>query len=264
MSFFNKSFKATLTASINAVNSLPFELTDKMYNVVNPTPFDDDSIAKGCNTRATLIATGVQNVFGESYGKTVDVYYTRLDLSLLFKGVDVEWLTSSTDTTDFAGWVSNVFGIPLSPSDIKQEVISPTANNSYIEITAAEDSPWVVGSCHVYYTRGKPDLGDIIEPGWDSGAYDQLPRVDSNFTLTYNYDYTGSGSLLRQGVAASTPLLRQSLWNALMGGRANQWTSGITGVLYTGEVNVKAAGGRSGFGNLLIVPRLNIWAHFND
>lgn len=264
MSFYSKGFKATLTSAINAVNSLPFELTDKMYNVTNPRAISGVTGAEKSNTQATLVATGIQNSFGESYGKYVDVFYNRLDLSLLFKGVDVVWLTSSNNTKDFAAWVSNEFGIPMEASDIKAASIPTSSNNSYIEIEAEEDSPWITGKCHVYFTRGKPDLGDIIEAGWDSGAYTELPKVDSNYTLTYNYDYTGSGSLLRQGVTASTPLLRQNLWNALMGGRANQWASGITGVLYTGEANVKTAGGRAGFSNLLIVPKLNIWAHFND
>ena len=260
MSFYSKGFKATLASAINAVNSLPFELTEPMFNIINPVTLEGGTH----NTQALIVGTGVQNTDGESYGGNADVIYNRLNLGTLFKGIEVVWLTSSENTRDFAAWLSSEMGIPIVATDIRNATIPALANNSYIEIEADPESPWVVGKCMVFYTRGKPDFGELIEPGWDSGAYTELPKVDSNYTLTYNYDYTGSGSLLKQGVSASTPLIRQNLWNALMGGSPSQWESGITGILYTGEVNVKTAGGRPGFTNLLIVPKLNIWAHFND
>lgn len=260
MSFYSKGFKATLASAINAVNSLPFELTEPMFNIINPVAVETGAH----NTQALIVSTGVQNLDGECYGGNTEVIYTRLDLGTLFKGVELVWLTSSENTRDFAAWASSELGIPMVASDIRNSTIPALANNSYIEIDADPESPWLVGKCMVYYTRGKPDLGDIIEPGWNSGAYTELPKVDSNYTLTYNYDYTGSGSILRLGVTASSVEIRQKLWNVLMGGRPNQWNSSIAGVLYTGEVNVKTAGGRDGFTNLLIVPKLNIWAHFND
>ena len=268
MSFYSQGFKDIFTGAINAVNSLPFPLTNEMFNIVNPRVLTDTTVddidVSSANTVATLVATGLKNVLGESYGKQVDVFYSRLDLSLLFKGVDVIWLTAATSTSAFAAWLSSEYDIPMAASDIVEATIPTSANNSYIEIEAASDSAWFTGKMHVYYTKGKPDIGTLIEPGWNTGAYTPLPSVDTNYVQSYNHDYTGSGTLLRQGVAASSAAVRQSLWNALFGSRPIQWTSGITGVLYTGEASVVAAGGRAGFANLLVVPRLNAWAHFND
>lgn len=268
MSFYSQGFKDIFTGAINAVNSLPFPLTDGMFNVINPRALmnapDSDVDAGSANTVATLVATGLKNEFGESYGRQIDVYYSRLDLTLLFKGVDVVWLTTATSTAAFADWLAGEYNIPMSASDLVDVVIPGSSDKSYIEITAASDSPWFTGSLHVYYTKGVASLSNLSDPIWLTGASTPHPSVDTNYVQSYNHDYTGSGILLRQGVTANSDALRQSLWTALFGTRENEWVSGITGILYTGEANVRAAGGRAGFSNLLIVPRLNAWAHFND
>lgn len=268
MSFYSQGFKDIFTGAINAVNSLPFPLTEGMFNVINPRAIlsapDGGIDAGSANTVATLVATGLKNEFGESYGRQIDVYYSRLDLSLLFKGVDVVWVTTATSTAAFADWLAGEYDIPMSPSDIEDVEIPVSSDKSYIEIMAAGDSPWFTGSIHVYYTKGAASLSSLSDPSWLTGVSSPQPSVDTNYVQSYSHDYTGTGALLRQGVTANTETLRQNLWSALFGTRENQWVSGITGVLYTGEANVRAAGGRAGFNNLLIVPRLNAWAHFND
>lgn len=262
MSFYSASFKTLLTGAVNGVNTLPFPLTDDAYNITTPTPLAVPTAT--ANTQALLVATGLESTLGESYGGSVAVTYNRLDLGTLFKGIDITWLTTSTDTKDFATFVANELGIPMVANDLVSTVLSKTDNNSYVEIKAAGNSPWFVGSCLVYYTRGIPDIATLIPEDWVSNAYKDLPTVDTNYIQSYNTDYTGSGAILRASVNPTTASARTLAWQTLFGGRPIQWVSGYTGVLYTGSVAVQAAGGKVGFNNLLIVPRLNAWAHFND
>lgn len=261
MSFYSQGFKATLTGSINALNSLPIALTEAMFNLSTPVA---SSGSDDANTTATLQATGVMDSQGESYGGAVEISYIRLDLSLLFKGIDLQWITQSTNTAKFANWVAATYDIPLTEADILAEVIPASSNRSYITIKANPDSLWVIGECLVYYSRGAQDIHDLLGDDWDTQAFTPLVTVDANYQQSYSTDYTGSGPLLRKTIAPMDISTQRAVWHVLFGGRDVQFDSQCIGVLYTGTASVVAAGGKPGFENLIIIPRLNAWAHFNS
>lgn len=268
MGFYNRDFKGMLAGAINGVSSLPFPLTSEMFNVSNPRPLTVAAAGginvEGYNTIATLEATGLLTVTGESYGKQVDVYYNRLDLSVLFKGIDLTWTTSATETQAFGPWLAEVYGIPMEATDIKNVQLGAVSSGGFIEIEAAADSPWFVGSCHVYYTKAPTGAATAVQSLSVSASSAAMPSVDINYTQSYNTDYSGNGDLLRFGEHPSSAADRQRLWAIIFGNRANEWVAGITGILYSGTESVQAAGGRMGFENLLIIPRLNAWVHFNN
>jgi hypothetical protein len=267
MSFYDAGFDALFRSALNGVNNFPFDLTKSMYQIVDPRLMDRGSITpllEGTNTQATVRGTGVENINGESYSGSTPVYYTRLDLGILFKGVYLEWESQSTNTRDFAAWLSNNMGIPATPEDILEEVIPAGASNSYITIKADPESLWFTGDCKVFYTRGKADLGDLISPDWASGIHKTLPPQDANYVLTYNHDYTGGGEQYRAAAKTTTDQLRLKIWGMIMGSLPIQWNQSMKVNLLEGEANVVAAGGAKGFKSLFQIPALNIWVHFND
>lgn len=266
MSFYEAGFETLFRNALNGMNTFPFELTEQMYRLENPRP-----IAPGregyrlvTNTVCDVVGTGVANHIGESYVGKAEVLYTRLDLGLLFKGISLEWSTQNKNSQDFANWVANNLNIPMVPEDLKYEEFPVTANNSYVEIHAAPDSKWFIGSCMAYYTLGKPDISTLIPPNWESGIYKKLDPLDANYVLTYNHDYTGNGALLRQTAAKPSDANSGRIWSILMGNGEAGWNRNTRCVLIDGEANVVAAGGRKGFKALFQIPSLNIWAHFND
>lgn len=267
MSFYDAGFDALFRNALNGVNNFPFELTKSMYQIIDPQKHIAGSpkpLLPFTNTMALVRGTGVENINGESYSGVTPVYYTRLDLGILFKGIYLEWETRSAHTSDFAHWLANNMGIPATPEDILEETIPASTNNSFITIKANPDSLWFTGECMVYYTRGKAELGDLIPPDWESGIYPDLPPQDANYVLTYNYDYTGGGAQFRAAANATTEQLRQKVWGIIMGGIPTQWNQSMKTVLVEGEANVVAAGGAKGFKSLFQIPALNIWVHFND
>lgn len=270
MSFYGDDFKPLFTHAINGINLLPFPLTDAMYTIGVPGPrllsrVSTQPTADTTNTKANFIATGVETVHGDSYYGQVPLNYTRLDLGLLFKGVPIIWETSSATTTqDFAKWARENLSLPFNADDLVARPVVKDDHNSYIPIKAATTSPYLIGEFQVWYTRGKPDIGDLIPDDWQSGAFPALPPLDSFYALTYHKDYTGAGNILRIGGGWTSVPDRARIWGVVMGDFPNQYATGIDGEIITGEANIVAAGGRPGFKSLFKMKLLNIWAHFND
>lgn len=267
MSFYEAGFETLFRNALNGMNIFPFELTEQMYGIRNPRPFDHDTVTTqqpNTNTVCTVFGTGIKNAAGMSYTGAKDVYYTRLDLGVLFKGVPIRWDNQNDNTNEFAHWVANNFNIPMRPEDLVYQEMDPENNNSYVEIVAHPDSKWFIGSCMVYYTVGTPNIGQLIPPDWVSGIHQMLDPADANYVLTYNHDYTGFSEPILAAVKAPNAPNRTRAWYILMGNPNVQWRAQMATYVITGEENVVAAGGRHGFNNLFQLPALNIWAHFND
>lgn len=264
MAIYSGEFKDILAGALNGVNKLPFPIAANEFNLGTPGVVTPPSKGFKYNTKAKVVPTQAVNANGDSYGGSVDVLYQRLDLGLLFKGIDIQWVTGSKTTGAFPAWVRSFLGIPMLDTDVQITDIPSTANNSYIVIKAAATSPWFIGSCKVYYTKGKPNINDLIEDNWNTGIYPALPSLDALYMATYYEDYTGNGALFRQSSNPSA-LVAERIWKACLGSLPNQWRLGAAnGTVYTGADKVLAAGGRSGFTGLMVVPAFNIWAHFND
>lgn len=264
MAIYNGEFKDVIAGAFNGVNKLPFPMAANEFNLGVPGVVTPPSKGFNYNTKAKLTPTQAIKANGDSYGGSADILYQRLDLGLLFKGIDIQWVTSSASTADFPLWVRTFLGVPMEDGDVQIVDIPSTANNSYITIKASVTSPWFIGSCKVFYTKGKPNINDLIEDNWNTGLYPALPSLDATYMATYYEDYTGNGALFRQSTNPSA-IIGERIWKACLGSLPNQWRLGAaSGTVYSGADKVIAAGGRKGFTGLMVVPALNIWAHFND
>ncbi|QXO10865.1 hypothetical protein pEaSNUABM54_00039 [Erwinia phage pEa_SNUABM_54] len=264
MAIYNGEFKDVIAGAFNGVNKLPFPIAANEFNLGVPGVVTPPSKGFKYNTKTKLTPTQAINANGDSYGGSVDILYQRLDLGLLFKGIDIQWQTSANTTGAFPVWVRDFMGIPMEDGDILTENIPLTANNSYIVIKAAPTSPWFIGQCKVYFTRGKPVINDLIPDGWDTGLYATLTQVDAVYAMSYYADYSLDKALFPTATKVVAKADSVMLWRALCGSRINDWPlSGTNCVIYSGTAAVVKAGGRSGFSGLMVIPELNIWAHYN-
>lgn len=264
MAIYNGEFKDVIAGAFNGVNKLPFPIAINEFNLGAPGVVTPPSKGFKYNTKAKLTPTQAINANGDSYGGSADILYQRLDLGLLFKGIDIRWQTSANNVSAFPAWVRQYMGVPMLDTDVQPTDIPTSANNSYIVIKAAADSPWFIGQCRVFVTKGKSDISDLIPANWDTGLFPPLATVDTMYAMTYYEDYSADKTVFPESSRIILQNNATQLWRVLAGSRPNEWPyAGTYCYIYTGSAAVVAAGGRSGFSGLMVIPELNIWAHYN-